>query len=107
MAVGAAPHAHLTIYKASDDIACVEVDILAALDVTVEDGVDVLSISLGSITPVSFLSIQIQLPLVHSKQPRTEFSSAIRPGIVVVIAELYQTKLLGYSLSEQAALTEI
>ncbi|XP_059442023.1 subtilisin-like protease 4 [Corylus avellana] len=49
-AVGMAPYAHLAIYKVcfgdpSDD--CPESDLLAGLDAAVEDGVDVLSLSLG------------------------------------------------------------
>uniref|UniRef100_A0A2K2B5Q1 Uncharacterized protein n=1 Tax=Populus trichocarpa TaxID=3694 RepID=A0A2K2B5Q1_POPTR len=49
-AVGIAPHAHLAIYKVcfgdpGDD--CPESDILAGLDAAVQDGVDVLSLSLG------------------------------------------------------------
>ncbi|KAF3442389.1 hypothetical protein FNV43_RR16305 [Rhamnella rubrinervis] len=50
-AVGVAPHAHLAIYKACSAKACAESDILAAIDVAVEDGVDVLSISLGHVSP--------------------------------------------------------
>ncbi|XP_015899118.4 subtilisin-like protease 3 [Ziziphus jujuba] len=46
-AVGIAPHAHLAIYKACAERSCKETDILAAIDAAVEDGVDVLSISLG------------------------------------------------------------
>ncbi|KAF3448452.1 hypothetical protein FNV43_RR09165 [Rhamnella rubrinervis] len=71
-AVGMAPFAHLAIYKvcfgevgASDD--CPESDILAGLNAAVEDGVDVLSLSLGepsvpffedSIAVGSFAAIQ-------------------------------------------------
>ncbi|KAJ7944838.1 Subtilisin-like protease [Quillaja saponaria] len=46
-AVGMAPHAHLAIYKVCFGDDCPESDILAGLDAAVEDGVDVLSISLG------------------------------------------------------------
>lgn len=46
-AVGMAPYAHLAIYKVCSDIGCGESDILAAFDVAVEDGVDVISVSLG------------------------------------------------------------
>ncbi|KAF2298921.1 hypothetical protein GH714_029109 [Hevea brasiliensis] len=46
-AVGMAPLAHLAIYKVCSDFGCSESDILAAMDTAVEEGVDVLSLSLG------------------------------------------------------------
>ncbi|GMN32442.1 hypothetical protein TIFTF001_003682 [Ficus carica] len=49
-AVGMAPHAHLAIYKVCFGDDCPESDILAALDAAVEDGVDVLSLSLGDVS---------------------------------------------------------
>ncbi|KAL2516960.1 Subtilase family protein [Abeliophyllum distichum] len=45
-AVGIAPLAHLAIYKVCID-RCSESDILAAMDAAIDDGVDVLSLSLG------------------------------------------------------------
>ncbi|PIN06604.1 Cucumisin [Handroanthus impetiginosus] len=46
-AVGMAPLAHLAIYKVCFGPDCPESDILGGLDAAVEDGVDVLSLSLG------------------------------------------------------------
>ncbi|KAJ8626501.1 hypothetical protein MRB53_019808 [Persea americana] len=46
-AVGMAPMAHLSIYKVCGEFGCVSSDLLAGLDGAVQDGVDVMSISLG------------------------------------------------------------
>ncbi|XP_030467685.1 subtilisin-like protease 1 [Syzygium oleosum] len=46
-AVGMAPLAHLAIYKVCDVYGCLESDILAGFEAAIEDGVDVLSLSLG------------------------------------------------------------
>ncbi|XP_015084725.1 subtilisin-like protease SBT1.7 [Solanum pennellii] len=49
-AVGVAPLAHLAIYKVCDSFGCSDSGILAAMDVAIDDGVDILSLSLGSST---------------------------------------------------------
>ncbi|XP_006358961.1 subtilisin-like protease SBT1.7 [Solanum tuberosum] len=49
-AVGVAPLAHLAIYRVCTSVGCSESDILAAMDVAIEDGVDILSLSLGGST---------------------------------------------------------
>ncbi|CAN0840922.1 Subtilisin-like protease 3 [Linum grandiflorum] len=46
-AMGIAPFAHLAMYKLCGANDCTESNLLAAMDVAIEDGVDVLSLSLG------------------------------------------------------------
>ncbi|XP_057775360.1 subtilisin-like protease [Salvia miltiorrhiza] len=49
-AAGIAPSAHLAIYKVCALTGCPESDIMAGFDAAIEDGVDVLSVSLGGNT---------------------------------------------------------
>ncbi|KAL3645614.1 hypothetical protein CASFOL_010794 [Castilleja foliolosa] len=46
-ATGIAPHAHLAIYRVCGVLGCTESNIVAALDAAIDDGVDILSLSLG------------------------------------------------------------
>nr|WKY20453.1 COP9 signalosome complex subunit 5a-like protein [Striga hermonthica] len=48
-ASGIAPLAHLAVYKVCDSSGCPESDILAAMDAAIDDGVDILSLSLGGV----------------------------------------------------------
>ncbi|CAN4077353.1 unnamed protein product [Withania somnifera] len=49
-AVGVAPLTHLAIYKVCDSFGCADSNILAAMDAAIDDGVDILSLSLGGST---------------------------------------------------------
>ncbi|KAF8044202.1 hypothetical protein BT93_A2246 [Corymbia citriodora subsp. variegata] len=55
-AVGIAPLAHLAVYQVCTPLGCFTSAILAGFDAAIEDGVDVLSVSLGSKIPQEFRS---------------------------------------------------
>ncbi|KAL7596234.1 subtilisin-like protease [Lactuca sativa] len=46
-AVGMAPLAHVAMYKVCDESGCADTDMLAAMDAAIDEGVDVLSLSIG------------------------------------------------------------
>lgn len=100
-AVGIAPHAHLSIYKVCSP-RCPESVILAAMDAAINDGVNILSLSL--LVEARNLIIQTVLLLVRTVQWRKEYLLAVRLEIAVLLAVLCQMKLLGFSLLVQAPL---
>ncbi|XP_054823407.1 subtilisin-like protease 3 [Prosopis cineraria] len=72
IAVGMAPNAHLAMYKVCGFYGCTESAILAAMDTAVEDGVDVLSLSLGGFSS----------PFFHDSIALGAFS-AVQQGVFV------------------------
>ncbi|KAM0946764.1 putative cucumisin [Dioscorea sansibarensis] len=74
-ASGMAPHAHLAVYKVCDNHGCKEEDVIAGMDAAIEDGVDVMSISLGSKS----------LPLYNDAVAIAAFN-AVKKGIFVSCA---------------------
>ncbi|GLT71233.1 hypothetical protein SLA2020_432670 [Shorea laevis] len=88
-AVGMAPYAHLAIYKVCALFGCGESDILAAMDAAVEDGVDVISMSLGgfsrpfyldSIALGAFSAMQLGILVTCSAGNSGPFKSFISNG---------------------------
>uniref|UniRef100_A0A8R7QXD3 Subtilisin-like protease n=1 Tax=Triticum urartu TaxID=4572 RepID=A0A8R7QXD3_TRIUA len=75
-AVGIAPSAHIAMYKVCDARDCKASAILAGLEEAIKDGVDVLSLSLGSSTGASFDQDPISIGAF----------SAVSKGILVVCA---------------------
>ncbi|KAL3743156.1 hypothetical protein ACJRO7_018454 [Eucalyptus globulus] len=71
-AIGVAPHAHLAMYQVCSDVGCPESSILAAMDSAIQDGVNVLSLSLGGSSTPS-----------HADSIAVGAFSAIRKGIFV------------------------
>ncbi|MCD7446991.1 hypothetical protein HAX54_020769 [Datura stramonium] len=60
-AVGVAPLAHIAVYKVCGSDGCAETDIIAAMDAAIDDGVDILSLSLGERRNLPFHSDNIAL----------------------------------------------
>ncbi|XP_074578822.1 subtilisin-like protease 4 [Curcuma longa] len=65
LAAGVAPRAHVAMYKVCTDDGCQAYDILAGMDAAVEDGVDVLSLSLGG-DPTPFYEEPISIGGFHA-----------------------------------------
>lgn len=64
---GGAPMARIAAYKARWDLGCYDADILAAFDDAISDGVDIISVSLGSDYPQSdYFSDTISIGSFHA-----------------------------------------
>jgi hypothetical protein len=64
---GGAPMARIAVYKACWDSGCYDVDILAAFDDAIRDGVDIISVSLGPDYPQGdYLSDAISIGSFHA-----------------------------------------
>ncbi|XP_050387592.1 subtilisin-like protease SBT4.3 isoform X2 [Argentina anserina] len=65
---GGVPSAHIAVYKVcwGSDVTCEDADILAAMDDAIADGVDVLSISIGSNIPVDYLKDPWAISTFHA-----------------------------------------
>lgn len=72
---GGAPMARIAIYKACWESGCYDADLLAAFDDAIDDGVDIISLSLGPESPQGdYFNDAISIGSFH----------AVRSGIVVV-----------------------
>ncbi|KAL2253465.1 UNVERIFIED_CONTAM: Subtilisin-like protease SBT4.3 [Sesamum indicum] len=65
---GGVPSARIAAYKVCYSEGCREVDILAAFDDAIADGVDILSISLGPQTPLQFEDDTVAIGAFHALQ---------------------------------------
>ncbi|XP_073015584.1 subtilisin-like protease SBT4.15 [Primulina eburnea] len=64
---GGVPSARLAIYKVCWEAGCNDMDILAAYDVAIADGVDIISVSLGGIT-LNYLDDSIGIGAFHASK---------------------------------------
>ncbi|KAJ0802811.1 putative cucumisin [Helianthus annuus] len=105
-AVGMAPLAHVAMYKVCTVLGCPESAIIAGMDASVEDGVDVLSISLGgdsvplydnSIAVGAFTAIQKGIFVACSAGNSGPFNSTMEnesPWILTVGASTIDRKIV-------------
>jgi len=65
-ASGGSPKARVAAYKACWDQGCFDADIFAAFEAAINDGVDVISMSLGSDSPPDFFESSISIGSFHA-----------------------------------------
>ncbi|KAM5556450.1 hypothetical protein ABKV19_024036 [Rosa sericea] len=63
---GGVPSAHIAVYKACWEDGCDDADVLAAFDDAVSDGVDILSVSAGSMIPEDYLEDGFAIGSFHA-----------------------------------------
>ncbi|KAK1399598.1 Cucumisin [Heracleum sosnowskyi] len=66
VARGGVPNARIAVYKVCWGPGCNDVDILAAFDDAIADGVDIISVSLGSILPTPYHKSSISIGSFHA-----------------------------------------
>lgn len=105
-ASGIAPNAHLAIYKVCEKSSCPTASILAGMDKAMEDGVDVISLSLGSLEeslyndPVSIASFKAVTKGIFvsasagNRGPRLSTLGNASPWIFTVGASTIDRKIL-------------
>ncbi|XP_042481387.1 subtilisin-like protease SBT4.12 [Macadamia integrifolia] len=65
---GAVPSTRIAIYKASWNFSCTDHDLLAAVDDAIEDGVDILSVSIGDSVARVFMEEPIAIGALHAME---------------------------------------
>ncbi|XP_074358064.1 subtilisin-like protease SBT4.3 [Apium graveolens] len=66
IARGGVPNARIAVYKVCWFSGCYDVDILAAFDDAIADGVDIISVSLGSVVPTPYHKDSISIGTFHA-----------------------------------------
>lgn len=66
LARGGFPSARIAVYKVCWELGCDSADILAAFDDAIADGVEIISISLGSLFPVPYFQDTIAIGSFHA-----------------------------------------
>ncbi|KAL6550049.1 hypothetical protein OROMI_020537 [Orobanche minor] len=63
---GGVPNSRIAVYKVCSDFGCASADILKAFDDAIADGVDIISVSLGSTWPQDYLDDSIAIGSFHA-----------------------------------------
>ncbi|KAG6436556.1 hypothetical protein SASPL_101457 [Salvia splendens] len=74
---GGVPSARIAVYKICWHGGCSDADILAAFDDAIADGVDIISISVGGLTPVDYFNDSIAIGAFHAMRNGILTSNAV------------------------------